>query len=190
MAQEKGKALSMVVEGAYTVGMQKEAYGLLGRPKGTVSRRGIGANIARRHIMDELSVYATPNNAKVKEVTGVAGATVLAEMASRPEFDQVREQLGQSGAGSDFGLILDASTSAKARASFQVKDGDTALRMRLPGGETILLPKMSPDETAQLLAWAAMEPKLTPKKVQDKLVLVRKPKPSPAVTPPKVAPPP
>jgi hypothetical protein len=179
MAQEKSKALSMVVEGAYAVGMQKEAYGLLGRPKGTVSRRGIGANIARRRIMDELSVYATPNNAKVKEVTVVAGATVLSEMANRPEFDQVRAQLGQSGAGSDFGLILDGGTSAKAREAFQVKNPDVALRMRLPGGETILLPKMSPEETAQLLAWAALEPTLTPKNVQDKLVLIRKVKPAP-----------
>jgi hypothetical protein len=189
MAQEKGKALSTIVEGAYAVGMQKEAYGLLGRPKGTVARRGIGANIARRQISEQLSVYSSPNNAKLKEVTAVAGATVLSEMANRAEFEQAREQLGQSGAGSDFGLILDASTSAKARASFQLKNTDTALRMRLPSGETVMLPKMSPEETAQLLAWAALEPKLTSKKVQDKVAAIRKPKPAPAPAAPKVTPP-
>lgn len=179
-ATEKDKALRTVAEGAYTVGMEKEAIGLLGRRRGERDRLPIGQNIARGKITSMLaSDFGQPGNAKVREIADVASWQLLSEIANRPELATAVGQLGKSGAGSELGLILDPRTAATQRGAFGTRAGELGMMMRLPGGQAVSLRGLTANELAQLFAWSALESKLTPESVQKRIDELRAARPAP-----------
>ena len=175
LVAERQKTLEMIAASAYVSSLEKERFGLLGRPRGTVDRglgRGIASNMARDNLAQ---AYGQPNNKSVQTLTNVAAASVLSEIANQPQLAKGLEQLAAAGAGSDLGVIMDAQHASNAANAFGVSRGEVGVLLRLSNGDVVALPRVTPNELAQISAWTALTPGADGKALRAKLTAIRTP---------------